>query len=45
MTDDDVTQFQSIIGKDHVITDEHDLEFYNIDWMRSVRGQSKVQTC
>nr|CAB3236021.1 D-2-hydroxyglutarate dehydrogenase, mitochondrial-like [Phallusia mammillata] len=42
ITDNDLTHFQSIIGKDHVITDHNDLEMYNMDWMRSVRGQSKL---
>jgi len=40
--DDDISFFQTVVGAQHVITDYSDLEMHNVDWMRSIRGQSKV---
>lgn len=40
LTSDDVSAFQSILDGTRVLTE--DLEGYNTDWMRIVRGQSKL---
>lgn len=41
LNDKDVQTFQEILGSQHhVLTDPEDVEPYNVDWMRSVRGLS-----
>ena len=42
MTAEDENFFTNVIGSSSVVTDTDDIEHYNIDWMRTVRGQSKV---
>ncbi|XP_063242747.1 D-2-hydroxyglutarate dehydrogenase, mitochondrial-like isoform X2 [Bacillus rossius redtenbacheri] len=34
--------FESILGRERVLTDPDDVEPYNVDWLRMVRGASKV---
>ena len=36
----DLDHFRAVLGPDNVLTD--DLEGYNTDWLRTVRGESKV---
>jgi len=36
LTDKDVNTFESIVGKGNVL--QSDLEFYNTDWLKTVRG-------
>lgn len=38
----DMQFFQSILSKNQIITDADDLEFFNEDWMRKYKGQSKL---
>ncbi|CAG9115395.1 unnamed protein product [Plutella xylostella] len=38
----DVNFFKSILGDDRVLTDEGDVQPYNVDWLQHCRGQSKV---
>lgn len=38
----DVGFFKSILGEERVVTDEHEVQPYNIDWIKNCRGQSKV---
>uniref|UniRef100_H2ZNH5 D-2-hydroxyglutarate dehydrogenase, mitochondrial n=1 Tax=Ciona savignyi TaxID=51511 RepID=H2ZNH5_CIOSA len=38
----DITVFQDIIGHNHVLTDPSELEGNNIDWIKTVRGQSSI---
>ncbi len=33
----DLQEFTSILGSEGVITDPHDVEPYNVDWLRIVR--------
>ncbi|XP_037068173.1 D-2-hydroxyglutarate dehydrogenase, mitochondrial-like [Pollicipes pollicipes] len=40
LTSDDVTHFRQLLGPDRVLTE--DLDGYNTDWMRSVRGASQL---
>jgi len=42
VSNSDISFFTNVIGKSHVITDPYDIEKCNIDWIRTVRGQSKV---
>jgi FAD/FMN-containing dehydrogenase len=39
---EDVDHFSSIVGPSHVITDPHELEPYNVDWLRLGRGQGPL---
>lgn len=41
VTDLDLQEFQSVLG-DRVITNPTELESYNTDWLRNLRGQSAV---
>lgn len=41
LTDKDVRVFEEIVGKTRILTDDADVEAYNVDWLRSVRGFSK----
>nr|CAD7452815.1 unnamed protein product [Timema tahoe] len=34
--------FKSVLGQDRVLTDAEELETYNIDWLKMVRGSSKI---
>ena len=38
LTDKHVQQFQRILPKERVITDNSDVQSYNVDWLRMVRG-------
>lgn len=38
VTDTDVAHFQSILENSRVLLDESDTQSYNIDFMKSVRG-------
>ena len=39
LDNDDVTYFRQLLpGVGHVITDKDDLEIYNVDWLKTVRG-------
>ncbi|KAF0313467.1 D-2-hydroxyglutarate dehydrogenase, mitochondrial [Amphibalanus amphitrite] len=40
LTDSDVTHFRRLLGAERVITE--DLDGYNTDWLRSVRGASQL---
>lgn len=40
VTDVDIGQFQSILENSRVLLDENDIQSYNIDFMKSVRGKS-----
>nr|XP_039266939.1 D-2-hydroxyglutarate dehydrogenase, mitochondrial-like [Styela clava] len=42
VSDKDIRIFESILGEQRVITDENVIESYNVDWLNTVRGQSKV---
>ncbi|XP_067006180.2 D-2-hydroxyglutarate dehydrogenase, mitochondrial isoform X2 [Anabrus simplex] len=42
LSDQHVQYFENILGKDRVITDESEVQSYNVDWMKMVRGASKV---
>eukprot|EP00088_Acartia_fossae_P052598 TRINITY_DN5947_c0_g1_i1.p1 TRINITY_DN5947_c0_g1~~TRINITY_DN5947_c0_g1_i1.p1 ORF type:complete len:501 (-),score=84.31 TRINITY_DN5947_c0_g1_i1:45-1547(-) len=37
----DLHAFKSILGEGNVLTSSEDVEAYNVDWMRIVRGQSR----
>ena len=37
---EDFKVFESIVGYDHVLGNEHDIDAYNTDWTRKYRGQS-----
>ncbi|XP_049857866.1 D-2-hydroxyglutarate dehydrogenase, mitochondrial isoform X1 [Schistocerca gregaria] len=37
-----ISFFESILGKNRVLTDRADVESYNVDWMKMVRGASEV---
>ncbi|XP_065903226.1 D-2-hydroxyglutarate dehydrogenase, mitochondrial-like [Dysidea avara] len=41
VTADDVTVFRDIVGS-NILTEPDDVEPYNVDWMRNLRGQSSV---
>lgn len=38
---DDIGEFKKILSDKNVLTDASDLEFFNEDWMRKYRGESK----
>lgn len=43
LADADVAYFRSVLNDDNnVITNEQDLDFFNEDWMRKYKGQSKL---
>ncbi|KAK9502173.1 hypothetical protein O3M35_012756 [Rhynocoris fuscipes] len=42
VTNKHIQLFEQILGRNGVLTDENDLEAYNIDWLKTVRGSSKV---
>lgn len=42
LDDKDIEFFSSVLGQNGLITNEDDLLFYNEDWMRKYRGQSKL---
>ena len=42
ITAEDVTFCESVLGKEHVVTDETDLESFNRDWMKKFSGSSKL---
>jgi hypothetical protein len=42
LTDGHIKTFENILGINNVITSADDLEPYNVDWLRTVRG--KVHT-
>ncbi|XP_076807099.1 D-2-hydroxyglutarate dehydrogenase, mitochondrial-like [Clavelina lepadiformis] len=39
---EDISIFSDIVGCSHVVADPSDLEGNNIDWLKTVRGQSKL---
>mmetsp|Transcript_58399 Transcript_58399/g.92739 ORF Transcript_58399/g.92739 Transcript_58399/m.92739 type:complete len:533 (-) Transcript_58399:175-1773(-) len=41
VSDSDVSAFRSIVGSEHVLTDD-EADAFNTDWLKTVRGQSKV---
>ena len=43
VSQNDVDFFSGIIGESHVICEDDDIAGYNIDWLRTVRGQSRVR--
>lgn len=38
----DISFFSNMLGKHRVLTNESELEGYNIDWMRTIKGQSRL---
>lgn len=42
LSEKDVSQFESMLDKNRVLTSDDDTQGYNIDWMRSVRGSSRL---
>ncbi|GLH15671.1 Alkyldihydroxyacetonephosphate synthase [Gryllus bimaculatus] len=42
LTDRHIKFFENILGKDRTLTDPADVEAYNVDWIKMVRGQSRV---
>ena len=40
LQDRDVVYFENLLDKSRVVTDAFDLEKYNVDWLKSVRGRS-----
>jgi hypothetical protein len=40
LQDRDVVFFENLLDKTRVVTDPFDLEKYNVDWLKSVRGRS-----
>ncbi|KAG8287826.1 D-2-hydroxyglutarate dehydrogenase, mitochondrial, partial [Homalodisca vitripennis] len=42
LNDSHVQQFESILGKERVLTDPDELDSYNVDWIKMVRGYSSV---
>lgn len=42
LKDSHVTAFEKILGKDRVLTDTSDVEPYNVDWIKMVRGCSSL---
>lgn len=42
VTDTDVKQFQSILDNSRVLLDEDETQSYNIDFMKSVRGEKAL---
>ncbi|AOA64211.1 D-lactate dehydrogenase [Komagataella phaffii CBS 7435] len=41
LSSDDIGEFKKILSDKNVLTDATDLEFFNEDWMRKYRGESK----
>lgn len=41
LCDADINFFKKLLG-DRVVTEESDLEFWNTDWLKTVKGQSKI---
>ena len=39
LKDSHVTSFEKILGNDRVLTDASDVEPYNVDWIKMVRGK------
>ncbi|XP_055606108.1 D-2-hydroxyglutarate dehydrogenase, mitochondrial-like [Uranotaenia lowii] len=42
LSDSDLSKFESILGKGRVLTQAEDIQSYNIDYLGSVRGYSRV---
>jgi D-2-hydroxyglutarate dehydrogenase len=42
LNDKDLTFFESLIGKNAVITDENELAIHNTDWTKKYKGSSKL---
>ncbi|XP_046397829.1 D-2-hydroxyglutarate dehydrogenase, mitochondrial [Ischnura elegans] len=42
ITDKHISFFESILSKSRVLTDAADVESYNVDWLKTVRGASKA---
>jgi len=42
LEENDVKFFESILGTNRVLTQEDELNGYNTDWLKTVRGQSKI---
>ncbi|KAK4880290.1 hypothetical protein RN001_008436 [Aquatica leii] len=42
LKDRHVDFFQSLLGKERVLMDENDLERYNVDWYKQVRGKGQI---
>lgn len=42
LSDSDVAHFEKILGSNHVITDQTETQSYNIDFLGSVRGNSRI---
>ncbi|XP_014243138.1 D-2-hydroxyglutarate dehydrogenase, mitochondrial [Cimex lectularius] len=42
VTDKELKEFESILGKDRVLTDENEVSAYNVDWLKTVAGEGKV---
>lgn len=39
---DDIAFFRATLGENRVLTEESDVEGYNVDWLRIVRGNKSV---
>lgn len=39
LTDEDLSVFRSVLGKENVVTNSDDLEGYNVDWLKICRGE------
>lgn len=42
LSDEDLSFFEKLVGRDKCITDLNDLEAYNTDWLKTCRGNSKL---
>lgn len=42
LTDKDVGFFESVVGSNHTIKEKDELQSYNVDFLRSVRGNSQL---
>ncbi|XP_071450975.1 D-2-hydroxyglutarate dehydrogenase, mitochondrial isoform X2 [Hetaerina americana] len=42
LADKHVSFFESLLSKTRVLTDKSDVESYNVDWLKTMRGASKV---
>lgn len=41
LNDSHLQQFENILSRERVLTDAQDLESYNVDWVKMVRGTDK----
>ncbi len=42
LASEDIAFFRDLLGKSRVITDSAELEGYNVDWLKMVRGINEI---